>query len=152
MKSYSETVNERAREQAAKGETIVMKHTNINSGSAEMPQETEAERQERTGLSSVRITDDASKAVQKSTNRISLDSIIAKIEHIDYINPHRHPHMTIALVTLTTGYVIIGKSVPADPLNFDASLGQKFAYEDAIRQIWPMEAYLLRDKMSRGEA
>jgi len=153
VKSYSETINDRARRQAE--DTIVMHHTNINAG--EEPKmafptatgvETDAEREKRTGLSSVRITDDESKAVQKTPHRVSLDSILAKIAFTDYHHPVRHPHMTVAVVTLNNGYIILGKSVPADPENYDPELGQKFAYEDAIRQIWPLEAYLLREKLS----
>lgn len=105
-------------------------------------------REQRSGGDSLRVTDDASKAVQKTPNRISLDSIVEKIAHVDYINPDRHPHMTIALVTMANGFIFVGKSTPADPENFDAELGKKFAYEDAVRQVWPMEAYLLRERMS----
>ena len=53
----------------------------------------DAERDE--GLDLLRATDDASKAVQKTEHRVSLDSIIEKIEHVDYINPARHPHITL---------------------------------------------------------
>ena len=112
--------------------------------------ETDAKRAERIGMSSLRMTDDASRQVQKTPHRVSLDSIIARIEHIDYINPERHPHMTIALLTVSNGYIIVGKSVPADPQNFDPDLGKKFAYEDGIRQLWPLEAYLLREKLMLG--
>lgn len=112
----------------------IMKHTNINAGGPKMD--------------SLRVTDDASKAVQKTPHRVSLDSIVDKIEHTDYVHPHRHPHMTLAIITLKNGFVVIGKSAPADPENYDENLGAKFAYEDAIRQIWPLEAYLLREKMT----
>jgi hypothetical protein len=113
-----------------------------------MATETDEERFARTNLSSVRITDDESAAVQKTPHRVSLDSILAKIEHEDYEHPGRHPHMTLCVLTTNTGYVVIGKSVPADPENFDVELGKKFAKEDAIRQLWPLEAYLLRERMS----
>ena len=120
------------------GANIVMKHTNINSGEPKMATE---------NLSSVRITDDESKAVQKTEHRVSLDSILAKIKFEDYEHPVRHPHMTLCILTLDSGYVVVGKSVPADPENYDKELGIKFAKEDAIRQIWPLEAYLLREKI-----
>ena len=165
MKSYSDTINDLSRSMAAKGETLItMKHLNIQGSEPKMapdeatfeankadnyrPNETDAERAERTGLSSLRMTDDASKLVQKTPHRISLDSIVAKIEHIDYVSPHRHPHMTIAIVTLRNGFIVLGKSTPADPNNYDEKLGQKFAYEDAVRQIWPLEAYLLREQLT----
>lgn len=126
MKSYTDSMNERAKEHNDK---LIMSHDNIKSGS-------------------LRETDDASKAVQKTPNRVSLDSIVEKITHIDYIYPDRHPHMTLAIVTLRNGFIFVGKTAPADPENFNEDLGKKFAYEDAVRQIWPMEAYLLREKMA----
>lgn len=90
-------------------------------------------------------------AVAKTVNRVTLDQIMGKIEYTDYCNLERHPHITLCVLTLTNGYVIIGKSAPADPLNFDAALGQKLAREDAIRQIWPLEAYALRERMSKAD-
>ena len=125
IKSYTETANRLAQEHNAK---------------------LDAERDE--GLDSLRATDDASRAVQKTERRVSLNSIIEKIEHVDYINPPRHPHLTLAIITLANGFVVIGKSAPADPKNYDKALGEKFAYKDAIRQVWPLEGYLLREKLS----
>jgi hypothetical protein len=36
----------------------------------------------------------------------------------------------------------------ASPENFNADLGRKFAYEDAVRQLWPLMGYALRDKLA----
>lgn len=55
--------------------------------------------------------------------------------------------MTIAVVIMRNGYVVLGKSAPADPENFNLELGQKFAREDAVRQIWPLMGYALREKL-----
>lgn len=123
-------------------------NANAESYGVGKPQETDEERFARTNLSSVRISDDESKAVQKTPNRVSLDSILAKIASEDYEHPTRHPHMTLCVITTRSGYVVIGKSVPADPENYDEALGKKFAKEDVIRQLWPLEAYLLREKMT----
>jgi N4 Gp49/Sf6 Gp66 family protein len=101
--------------------------------------------------SATRLTDDLSKAVQKTPHRVSLDDIIGKIAHYDYSNPERHPHLTICLVTMKNGFVVIGKSAPADPKNFDRELGREFAKENAIRQLWELEAYLLREKLANAE-
>lgn len=132
------------------GEDIFTKHLNINMnyGNAKMPHESDHDRMNRTGLSSLRITDDASKAVQKTPHRVSLDSMEKKIVHAEYIHPDTIPHMTICVMMLTNGFALVGKSAPADPENFDEKLGMKFAYEDALRQMWPLEAYLLRERMS----
>jgi hypothetical protein len=43
--------------------------------------------------------------------------------------------------------VVHGQSAPADPENFDQAFGEKLARDDAIRQLWPLEGYLLRQKL-----
>lgn len=92
-------------------------------------------------------TDLASAQVQKTDNRVTLASIKDKIDAIDYYNPFRHPHMNICMITMRNGFVLVGKSAPADPLNYNEALGRQFAFEDALKQAWPLEAYLLRETM-----
>lgn len=113
--------------------------------------ETDKERKQRTGLSSNEMSDKAAAAVQKTPNRISLDQIRSKIEDIEYIHPKLIPHMTICVLLLENGFAVLGKSTPADPKNFNPELGEKQAREDAERRVWPLEAYLLREKLTRQE-
>lgn len=127
------------------GLNIIMKHTNINTGEQHM--ETDEQRKDRTGLSSLRLADDESAAVQQTGNRVSLDSMLEKIVGEEYLSPSKIPHMTICILILENGYALVGKSAPADPENYDAALGMKFAKEDALRQMWPLEGYLLRERM-----
>jgi hypothetical protein len=115
-----------------------------------MAQETDQQRKDRAGLSSVRMTDDESKAVQKTPNRVTLDSMLAKIDDEQYLNPSLIPHMTICVMVMQNGYAVVGKSAPADAGNFDADLGIKFAREDCIRQLWALEGYALREKLAAG--
>lgn len=98
-------------------------------------------------LSSLQVSDQESAAVQKTPNRVTLQSMEEKIDHVQYFYPEKSPQMTIAVLTLKNGYVIVGKSAPADPENFNAELGKKFAFEDAIRQMWPLEGYALRERL-----
>lgn len=98
----------------------------------------------------LRISDDASKAVRKTPNRIALDDILADIVDEEYTHPKSTPSMTIAILTLVNGYVLVGKSAPADPDNFNRDLGRKFAREDAIRQAWPLYAFALRETMAHN--
>ena len=56
--------------------------------------------------------------------------------------------LTICIVTVKNGFTLVGKSAPASADNFDAELGQKLAYEDAIRQLWPLMGYALRETLS----
>lgn len=56
--------------------------------------------------------------------------------------------LTICLIVMNNGFTIVGKSAPASPENFDPKLGCTLAYEDAIRQIWPLMGFALRDKLA----
>jgi hypothetical protein len=44
-------------------------------------------------------------------------------------------------LVLRSGFVVIGTSAPMSPANFDREKGAIFAYEDAIRQLWPLFAF-----------
>lgn len=57
--------------------------------------------------------------------------------------------LSICILVMENGFSLIGKSAPASPANFNAELGRKLAYEDAIRQLWPLEGYALRSQLSR---
>jgi hypothetical protein len=58
--------------------------------------------------------------------------------------------LSICILVMRNGFTIIGKSAPASAANFNAELGRKLAYEDAIRQIWPLMGWALRDKLAAG--
>jgi len=119
-----------------------------------MPVETDLERlnkrldQPLPDLSSLRASDDASAAVQKTPNRVTLDGMLAKIVDTEFINPASIPHMTICVLLMKNGFAVVGKSAPADGNNFDEELGRKFSKEDALRQLWAFEGYALREKLS----
>lgn len=55
--------------------------------------------------------------------------------------------LTLCIVTMRNGFTVIGKAAPADPANFNPELGRKFAREDAVRQLWPLMGYALRDRL-----
>ncbi len=56
--------------------------------------------------------------------------------------------LSICILVMKNGFTVIGKSAPASADNFNAELGRKLAYEDAIRQLWPLMGYALRDKLA----
>jgi len=99
-------------------------------------------------IDSLRASDDASKAVQQTPHRISLDDILAEIVNEEYLHPESLPSMTIAVLHLKNGFAAVGHSAPADPENFDRELGRKFAKENAIRTLWPMFAFELRSRLA----
>lgn len=120
---------------------------------------------------SIEASDQAAAAVATSpTTRVSLADIEMNIAHEfhmtgaqafevatypaedlpDHLDSLRL--LTIHVVVLRNGFTIIGKSAPADAVNFNAELGRKFAREDAIRQIWPLMGYALRQRLHEQNA
>jgi Phage protein (N4 Gp49/phage Sf6 gene 66) family len=60
-----------------------------------------------------------------------------------------HPSLdilSVCFVVMRNGFVVVGKSAPASRENFNAELGRKLAYEDAIRQLWPLMGFALRQR------
>lgn len=111
-----------------------------------------------TDQSSLQVTDAQSAAVQKTPNRVSLQDIESKIAAEYTFTADSAVGdapifdslkiLTICILVMKNGFTVIGKSAPADAENFNAELGGKFAREDAIRQIWPLEGYALREKLA----
>lgn len=87
-------------------------------------------------------------SVQKTPNRVSLSDLEAKVVGQEFLNPALMPHLTICILLLANGFSVVGTSAPADPENFNAEAGRDFARADALKKIWPLEGYLLREKLA----
>jgi len=79
-------------------------------------------------------------------NKVTPESIVQKIVGEMYI-VLPDGRTTVCMLTLKNGYTIKGLSACVDAANFDMNLGRKYAFEDAIRQIWPLEGYLLAERL-----
>lgn len=99
-------------------------------------------------MDSLEVGDREAAAVQKTPNRVTLDSMVEKIEAEEYLNPEVIPHLTICVLRLKNGFSLVGKSASADAENFDVDLGRKFARLDAIEQMWSLESYALRERLA----
>jgi hypothetical protein len=78
--------------------------------------------------------------------KVTLDGIKAKIKGETYL-VLPDGRTTLCILDLENGYTIKGLSACVDPAEFDLNLGRKYALEDAIRQIWPLEGYLLAETL-----
>lgn len=70
------------------------------------------------------------------------DSIKAVDFHI-----HEGSQLTICIITMLNGYTVTGQSACADPKMFDREVGEKFAFADAEKKIWPLLGYVLKEKL-----
>lgn len=108
--------------------------------------------------SALQVSDELAANVQKTPNRVSLQDIEDKIAGEYWFTADKAVGnapvldslkvMTICILVMKNGFTVIGKSAPADADNFNEALGRKFAREDAVRQLWPLEGYALRERLS----
>ena len=72
--------------------------------------------------------------------------IIAKIEDVVYtVLPNGRT--TVCSITMRNGYTVNGEASCVLKSNFDAALGRKYSYEAAIDKLWPLEGYLLAERL-----
>lgn len=115
-------------------------------------------------MDSLQASDAAAAAVAVAP-RVTLATIEAAISSTHYFTgaaavnmtgpiaqpvPRELEPLTICLIVMKNGFTIVGKSAPASPENFDRDLGRKFAYDDGVRQIWPLMGFALRDRLANG--
>jgi hypothetical protein len=55
--------------------------------------------------------------------------------------------LTLCIIVLRNGFTVTGESACASIENFDAELGKKIALLKAKEKIWPLEAYLIRERL-----
>lgn len=77
--------------------------------------------------------------------KVTKESIEAKIVDTKYVLDGT---LTLCILTMANGFRAIGKSAPASPENFDPEVGQRYAYEDAFRSLWPLEGYTLLNQIA----
>lgn len=86
---------------------------------------------------SLEAIDAASEAVRKGF-RITLDDLKARVAEVEYVE---RGVLNVCLMRLDNGFWLVGKSAPVDPANYSADYGRQLAYDDALRQAWPLLAF-----------
>ena len=94
------------------------------------------------------VTEDELKAHQKNKGgkRVTLDALKENIAKEDYIH-YGGSELTICVLTLLNGYTVTGQSGCADPAMYDQEIGDRLAKEDAMKKIWPLMGYALRQEV-----
>ncbi len=80
--------------------------------------------------------------------RVTEESIKEKVASVRFVNEDT---TVICIIEMKNGFKFIGHSTPADEGNYDEEIGEFYAYENTFKQIWPLEGYLLRDKLSSNK-
>lgn len=54
---------------------------------------------------------------------------------------------TVVLLTLKSGFEVIGTSACVDPSQYDVEVGKSFARKRALDKVWELEGYRLQDSL-----
>lgn len=76
----------------------------------------------------------------KTAPKVTKESIEARINSVSYL---QHDHLTVCIIQMKNDFRVVGTAAPASIENFDPEVGKRYAYEDAFKQIWKFEGYLL---------
>lgn len=84
--------------------------------------------------------------------KVTEQSIKNKIAAVSYLS---HPAftggvLTICVIEMQNGFMVHGASASADSRNHKYEIGERYAFENAFKQLWQLEGYLLRQKLSEN--
>jgi hypothetical protein len=100
-------------------------------------------------MSALEAVDAESEAVRTpGAFRVTLDYMKSRVESSENIE---RGVLNIAIIRLDNGFVLVGKSAPADPANYNAAYGRQLAYDDALRQAWPLFAFSHLEQPPAGQ-
>lgn len=60
--------------------------------------------------------------------------------------------LTVCILEMSNGFAVQGVSAAADPRNHDPAIGERYAFENAFKQLWQLEGYLLRQRLFEKDA
>ena len=79
-------------------------------------------------------------------NKVSKESMAAKI--ISKVFHKIGEKTTLCVLTMQNGFEVMGESSCVDPKNFDKEIGERISFENAFEKLWPLEGYLLQEKLN----
>lgn len=86
--------------------------------------------------------------IKTQRTAVTLNGIMDKIKGVTYtLLPNGRT--TICQLTMENGFTIEGTSACVDKANYNKALGEKYAYEDAINNVWKFEGYLLAEELHK---
>jgi hypothetical protein len=70
--------------------------------------------------------------------KVTTEWMEAQVETITYRD---FGTLTVAIVTLKSGFRLVGASACLNPEDYDADVGKRIAKVDALNQLWKLEGY-----------
>jgi hypothetical protein len=82
---------------------------------------------------------------ERLPNKLEMSDILDRVVRADYV-VMPDGRTTICQLTLTNGFTVRGESSCVDISNFNMSIGEKIAWDNALDKIWQLEGYLLQQR------
>lgn len=105
------------------------------------------------------ILDELRLAEASDAPRVTLPDLEANIVAENYINLGKAAealgqpategmHLTtLCVLTLRNGFTVSGQSACASPERYDEAIGNEFARREAVRNVWPLMGYALKEEL-----
>lgn len=81
--------------------------------------------------------------------RVTPEKLLAVIRDVQFLYVGL---LTICVITLKNGFTVTGQSACVSPENYRKHIGDKIAQDNAENEIWPLEGYLLAQKLYEANA
>lgn len=81
--------------------------------------------------------------------KVTLSGIQDKVKKSDYLY---HGLLTICILTLENGFTVTGESACVSAENYNQALGEQYAWKAALEKVWPLEGYLLKQRLYEATA
>lgn len=59
--------------------------------------------------------------------------------------------LTLCILSIDNGFEVTGESACVNPENYNKDIGEKIAYDNAFRKLWPLFGFLLAEKNFRSK-
>jgi len=82
---------------------------------------------------------------EKLPNKLSMGNILETVLRTDYWRLG-DTTTTVCQLTLKNGFTVVGTSACIDPLEFNKTVGEKVAWDNALEKVWELEGYLLQQR------
>lgn len=78
--------------------------------------------------------------------RVTAEYMQSRISKTSFNRLSDAPTLTICNITIDNGYSVRGESACVNPENYNREIGEKIAFDNAFRQLWPLFGFLLAEK------
>lgn len=85
------------------------------------------------------------KLEQSPADRITPEFIESRIKNVIHSKLPWSETVTVCEIQLDNGYTVRGESACVNPENYDEEIGNKIAYDNAYRKLWPLFGFLLAE-------